>query len=133
MAFTMEEDQPPSKKRRLSLSLKRKKTDDTSDRFKMVTDCEVQEAAKGVVPSNTKKTNQWAIQNFDQWATVRSSKFPDDPVPSDILSCNDPDLLCKWLSRYVMETRQQTGKPYPPSTIYSVWSLSCMSIKWCSF
>ena len=49
------ENEQPTKKRRLSLSLRKKKKADTSGRFKQVKD-EVEVAAKGVLPENTAKT-----------------------------------------------------------------------------
>ena len=44
-------DQPPSKKRRVSLSLKKKAV----DRFDMVDESKIKEAATGVVPILTRK------------------------------------------------------------------------------
>ena len=113
-----EENPPPSKKRRISLSLKRKET--TEERFPVVEEKELEEASKGVVPLNTKKNNTWAIQNFNEWALSRNSRSPDDPVPEDLLSSNDADVMCKWLCLFVMETRQKSGCPYPPSSLYSI-------------
>ena len=76
---------------------------------------ERQEAAVGVVPKNTHNSSQWALQNFNTWATNRSSL--GHPVPERLLESHDAKLLCKYLSLYVMETRREDGKPYPPSTI----------------
>ena len=50
----------------------------------------------------------------------RNSRSPDDPVPEDLLSSNDADVMCKWLCLFVMETRQKSGCPYPPSSLYSI-------------
>ena len=108
-------DQPPSRKRRVLLSSKK-----TVDRFDIVDESKIKEAATGVVPINTKKNTLWACQNFSDWAKVRNTKLPNDPVPFGLLSSSDPALVCKWLCCYVMETRQQSGKPYPPSSIYSL-------------
>ena len=112
------------KKRRISLSLKRKET--TEERFAVVEEKELEEASKGVVPLNTKKNNTWAVQNFNEWALSRNSRSPDDPVPEDLLSSNDADVMCKWLCLFVMETHQKSGCPYPPSSLYSILC-SCMS------
>ena len=76
---------------------------------------ERQEAAVGVVPKNTHNSSQWALQNFNTWATNRSSL--GHPVPERLLESHDAKLLCKYLSLYVMETRREDGKPYHPSTI----------------
>ena len=42
---------------------------------------------------------------------------PNDPVPSNVLSLNDPEQLCQWLCRYVQETRKEDSTRYPPSSI----------------
>ena len=59
----------------------------------------MEEAVKGVVPRNTctEKNNEWAWKNFLDWRSTRSEKLPSDPVPRDLLSSSDPNLLCKWL------------------------------------
>ena len=103
--------EPDRKKKRLSLSLRKP----TEERFDLVTDTDVQEAEKGVVPNNT----NWAIQNFTDWMENRNSLCSDDPIPSDVLSTTDPELLSKWLRISVLETRQKSGKPYPPK-LYNI-------------
>ena len=72
------------------------------------------------MPLNTNKNNQWALKNYTDWSTLRSQRAPNDPVPEDVLSSMDPGVICKWLCRYVLETRQENGKQYPPKTIYSL-------------
>ena len=47
-------------------------------------------------------------------------KGPDDPVPLHLLQCMDLELVSKWLCKYIMETRQDSGSPYPPKTLYSL-------------
>ena len=113
---------PPKKKHRLSLSLKHKPlVPQQETRFaEPVSEYEVKLASKGVVPDNTKRNNEWAARNFADWSRARSEKVKDDPVPQDLLNCKDPELLCKWLCIYVMETRQESGKPYPPTSIYGL-------------
>jgi len=56
-------------------------------------------------------------RNFEAWADWRIAQNPDDPVPSDILSCGDAIALNTWLSLYVIETRKQDGGRYPASTL----------------
>ena len=109
-------NEPPEKRRRLSLSLKKNK-----GRFGAPVDEEqVMEASKGVVPENTKRRNQWALRNFSQWMENRNRLAPNDVIPQDILHCQDPTLLNKWLCRYVLETRQENGNPYPPKSLYGL-------------
>ena len=83
---------------------------------------EREKAARGVIPANTQANSNWAVKNFKEWASNRSAMAPDDPVPPDLLKSQDTDLLCKWLCRYVMETRRTDGSLYPPSTLRSLLS-----------
>ena len=118
------ENQPPSKKPRLSLSLKKGRKQDNNNssfsRFGKVSNSELQEATKGVLPANTKKANTWAIKNFTEWKQARDTDHPDDTVPEKLLCLSDTETVCKWLCRYIMETRQENGQPYPPKSLYSL-------------
>lgn len=49
-----------------------------------VKESEYNEAAKGVVPTNTKQCNEWALRDFRVWATQRNTE-PGDSVPSNNL------------------------------------------------
>ena len=59
-AMDDKENEPPTKKRRLSLSLK--------NRFNKVSDSEVAAAKKGFVPKSTRQCNNWALKNFQSMA-----------------------------------------------------------------
>ena len=37
---------------------------------------EMEVAAQGVVPDNTKRNNEWAANNFAQWAKARGQRSP---------------------------------------------------------
>ena len=113
------ENEPPVKKKRLSLSISSRRTN--SERFSVpVTEEEAKLAAKGVTPINTTVANEWAVRNFVAWMKNRNSLTPNDPVPEDLLSCSNKIVLCKWLCRYVQETRKENGERYPASTIRSL-------------
>ena len=71
--------------------------------------------SKGVVPANT---NKWALKNLEEWMEMR--KKIDEPVPDDLLSCCDAHVVCKWLCRFVQETRKIDGSRYPASSIRSL-------------
>ena len=58
--------QPPKTRRRLSLSLR------------LVTNEELLETSKGVIPKNTKRRNNWAAKNLLEWA---KNSVPNDAVP----------------------------------------------------
>ena len=69
----LEDYPPPAKKRRLSLSLRKKKTSPLQDcavnvsKFaNPVSQEEMEVAAQGVVPDNTKCNNKWAANNFTE-------------------------------------------------------------------
>ena len=109
-------DPPPKKKPKMSL----KKA--STSRFASVSVEKYTEAAKGMVPDNTKKNNVWAERTFHAWAEERNRKMPSDPVPSDLLSCHDPATVSKFLRYFVLEARNQTGEKYPPATIRSILS-----------
>lgn len=34
--------------------------------------------------------------------------------------CNDPETVCRWLQNFVLETRQESGEPYPPKSLYAI-------------
>ena len=89
-----------------------------SDRFGFPTsEEELCIAAKGVVPNNTLCNTRWAEKNFQTWAAERNRLCPEDPVPLDLLRSHDAKLVCKNLCRFVMETRREDGKPYPPTSL----------------
>ena len=120
-----EEFENATSKKKLKLSLNKKKPASASElpsqkasRFAApVSEEEVEEAGKGVVPSNTKKNNAWAERTFDAWVEERNKLMPGDPVPTDLLQCRDTSVVSKYLKYFVLETRTQDGKKYPPSTL----------------
>ena len=82
-----------------------------------VTEAEAEKYAVAYIPKNTEKTTKWALRNFEDWREVRNRQFPNDKVPMDLLTSDNPTLLSKWLSRFVAETRNAKGDPYTPSTL----------------
>lgn len=55
-------------KKRLHLSLLKH---DCGERFLTVTAEQCKEAEKGVIPANTKNSNEWAMRNLAAWMTVQ--------------------------------------------------------------
>ena len=76
---------------------------------------ELEHLSKGFTPKNTIVNTQWAVRNYEAWCKWRVEQI--DPVPVDLLFSNKPDLLNKWLSLYVVETRRQDGKKFPSKSI----------------
>ena len=79
-------------------------------------------AARGVVPQNTQASTAWALKNFNAWAKNRAAIDSGQAPPPDLLASHDADVVCRWLCRYVMETRREDGKVYPPATIRNLVS-----------
>ena len=50
----------------------------------------------------------------------RCSLAPDERMPKDLSASYDTDLVCKWLCRFLMETRKTDGSLYPPSSLRSL-------------
>ena len=61
------------------------------------------------------------MKNFESLARNRSSSA-SEIVPPGILHSHDPELVCKWLCCFVLETRKLDGSRYPPATIRSLVS-----------
>ena len=92
-----------------------------SRRFaKPVTSPERQKAAQGVIPCNTDANTQCAVHTFNAWAINRSFINASEAVSDDLLASHDLQLVCKWLCRFVMETRKSDGSPYLPSSLRSL-------------
>ena len=104
----------PAKRPRLSLSLPKDK------RFSSPIKKEkFDEAAQGVVPTNTAYSTQWAVRTWTEWMTQRNSKVSSttDAVPIDLLQSHDAEIVAKYLRLFVLEARRIDGQHYPPSTI----------------
>ena len=53
------------------------------------------------------------------WTSNQMIRHSDEVV-SELFECRYPDILCKWLCRFILETRREDGMPYPPSTLRSL-------------
>lgn len=112
--------EPAKKKLKLSL---RKPLKEVQNRFaEPVEEATFTEAAKGVVPENTKQANIWAARTFESWVNHRNKIKPDEPIPSDLLECKDPEVVSRVLRYFVMEVRRSDGECYPPGTIRNLLS-----------
>ena len=87
---------------------------------KPISSPEREKAAGGVVPGNTEANTLWAVRNYNAWVLNRSFVNPSKAVPTDILHSHNPQLVCKWLCRFLMETRKNDGSPYPPASLRSL-------------
>ena len=95
-------------------------TEYQKERFDFASDQQLSELSKGLIPANTSKSTKLAIKTFESWSEARSRSRPQDPIPVDLLACNDPARLCTHISRFAVETRNANGDPYPPATIHQL-------------
>ena len=49
---------------------------------------------------------------LDKWMKETGKATSSEPVPQNLLHCNTV-LVSKWLCKFILETRQESGKPYP--------------------
>ena len=112
----LEQFHPSSSKDQLRLPIASNK----SSHFKISTEQQLSELAKGLIPENTKGSTNWSLKIFNLWLKSRNDVNPENPVPEDILTSSDPDLLNHHLSQYVVETRQANGEHYPPSSLHQL-------------
>ena len=52
----------------------------------------------------------------------QNKKVSYNHVPSDILTCHDAEVVCKYMCYFVLEVRRDDGKPYLPGMIQSLLS-----------
>ena len=105
-------EEPPAKKR-LSLSLKKRRFGDSiSENLADVT--------TPVVPENTKKNTSWVLRNFRDWRAERAERYPEEVCPEDLLDRRPWDIvgLNRWLSIFTHETRKSDDEQYP-SQVYT--------------
>ena len=110
------ENKPPSKKRPC-LSLKKTK----GSRFQPVSPDSVAKLAIPNPPKNTKSSTSWAVRNLNEWYDWHNSQAGAEQCPVEFLSPScTAEILNKWLQVYVAETRNKSGQPYLPKTLYAL-------------
>ena len=100
---------PSAKKRRLSLSLKKK------GRFaESLQEEEMTHVWEAYTPDNTSKSTQWAVRVFYDRCSGRAA------CPSDLLESPVAEKLDYWLSHFAVECRREDGEPYPSTILYQL-------------
>ena len=110
------------KKPRLNLSLKKhnRLSTDSKQFSSPIKKERFQVTNKGVVPTNTKSSTQWAVRTLSVWMSQQNARVSaDDAVPMDLLECHDPEKVSKYMH---LEARRTDSQPYPPATICSLLS-----------
>ena len=100
-------------------STKKQKLD---TRFKTATEQDLNSYTEKQPPKNTAYSTAWAVRNYLDWVKQRNLRFPSAPVPEALLTAGTAEQLDRWLSFYVLETRNSKGKAYPPKTLYQLLS-----------
>ena len=73
--------------------------------------------SKSFKAKNTEMNTTWAVKSFESWRQWRNQHNLSNPVPDNLLICNDTTLLNKWISYYVVETRKKDGERFPSKSI----------------
>ena len=70
----------------------------------------------------TEQSNNWAASNFEEWQRDYNRRNPGSEIHRDILGSMDCQELDEVLSTFIVETRKEKGKKYPPRTLYQLLS-----------
>lgn len=98
-----EPEDPPAKKRRLSLSLKDRK----KKQEKFASDSpKVDKLKRKIVPRNTEKNTEWALKVFRDWMDWRKDQEDKETPPPDVLMSEDGEAVCRWLCKFFTEVRK---------------------------
>lgn len=89
--------------------------DATATRFASpVTDEEINQLKESKKNKNTAKSTKWSFNIFESW---RQSRLGDN-IPE--LRVMDKPTMSYWLSRFVLEVRNQKGLEYTGKTLYNI-------------
>ena len=67
---------------------------------------ELFELSKGYTLANTNRSTKWALKVRSQ---ARNQRYPEDPIPENLLTSCDPVLLNTHLARFTVEARKTNG------------------------
>ena len=130
MAECQESEIILSKKKRLSLSLRRKPLSEKpvieqgyeppTKRFVETCDNEVHLSKKKPSCKKTERSQLWAFNVFKEWLKFHASGESEEPVveyvEADLFS-EDAEKVCAIMCKCVLEARQQNGNHYSPKTL----------------
>ena len=125
MSSAEKENLVPSepKKRKLSLQLKKKRTEEAkesenlrTERFPVVSLQAIEDTKKHMVPKNTAKSTNWAVRLFNAWCQQRNARC-EEKIPDSILLTDAYEELCHWLCVSISELRKEDGSEYTPRSI----------------
>ena len=105
-----ENEGPATKRKRLSLSLKRK------ERFSVLPINGIEDTKKPIVPLNTEKSTWWVVGCLKCWLKQRN-KISEEKCPESILFTDDHPELCHKLCVCVIELWKVNGEEYTPRSL----------------
>ena len=111
MAETSESTSPPSKKRRISLSLKERRKQKAAERFAKASSKEMEAWKKKPSCKNTDKSQRWAFCVFQSWIENQDTNESDDDIQyneSDLFAENS-ERVCSMMCKFIIEARQCNG------------------------
>lgn len=83
-----------------------------------VTEDEILKKIDGAIPRSTKKTTTWSVKVWNSWreSRLKSVETAAPPLLDNITNAE----LNHWLSRFLLECRNQQGEYYTGTTLYSL-------------
>ena len=59
----------------------------------------------------TKQCKNSVLKAFHAWAMEQKKSVSSDHMPSDILTCHNAAVVCKYMRQFVLEDQNEDGKP----------------------
>ena len=91
-------------------------------RFHLSSREEVEQLSIKQVPPKTQASTKWAISCFNTWLENRNKIPGSEKCPLDLLETQNAFALNYWLKIFTIEARKISGEPYPPKTLYLIFS-----------
>ena len=57
------------------------------------------------------------MNTIEAWRKARNKQHLDDPCPENVFADEDKSVICKWLSKFITETRKSDGEEYTPRSL----------------
>ena len=110
-------DEGSPKRKRLSLSLKRRREQNGGSprkRFARTSEEEMESLKTKLTSKNTKRSQVWALNVFKEWVgNNRELEIEYEHLWSE----TDKEKVCGMLCRFIAEAKQRSGEPYSPKSL----------------
>ena len=75
---------------------------------------------EGTIPKSTRNSTKWAVKVWDDWVENRKNQASSPyNIPPNLVNVTNAQLS-HWMSRMIMEVRNQKGQPYSGTTLYGL-------------